>query len=151
MSTIYFSGSISGGREDVETYRAFVAALERAGHRVLAGSVTAQHVGAEGEMLAACDIFDRDVGWIDEAARSGGVLVAEVSKPSTGVGYEIAMARYRYDMPVICLYRPAFTKRCSGMIAGDRTIRLIEYTDKTVAAAVEKLLEAVNKPAKRAV
>ncbi len=151
MTTIYFSGSISGGREDVETYRTFVAALQRAGHRVLAGMVTAGHIGAEGESLAACDIFDRDVGWIDEVARSGGVLVAEVSRPSNGVGYEIAMARYRYDMPVICLYRPAFTKRCSGMIAGDRGIRLIEYSDETLPAAIEKLLDAVNKPEKRVV
>jgi len=150
-TTIYFSGSISGGREDVETYRTFVAALQRAGHRVLAGMVTAGHIGAEGESLAACDIFDRDVGWIDEVARSGGVLVAEVSRPSNGVGYEIAMARYRYDMPVICLYRPAFTKRCSGMIAGDRGIRLIEYSDETLPAAIEKLLDAVNKPEKRVV
>jgi len=151
MTTIYFSGSISGGREDVETYRTFVAALQRAGHRVLAGMVTAGHIGAEGESLAACDIFDRDVGWIDEVARSGGVLVAEVSRPSNGVGYEIAMARYHYDMPVICLYRPAFTKRCSGMIAGDRGIRLIEYSDETLPAAIEKLLDAVNKPEKRVV
>ena len=150
-TTIYFSGSISGGREDVETYRTFVAALQQAGHRVLAGMVTAGHIGAEGESLAACDIFDRDVGWIDEVARSGGVLVAEVSRPSNGVGYEIAMARYRYDMPVICLYRPAFTKRCSGMIAGDRGIRLIEYSDETLPAAIEKLLDAVNKPEKRVV
>ncbi|HEX9163561.1 MAG TPA: nucleoside 2-deoxyribosyltransferase [Thermoanaerobaculia bacterium] len=141
MTTIYFSGSISGGREDVETYRQFVAALERAGHRVLAGMVTATHVSAEGEALPACDIFDRDVAWIEEAARKGGALVAEVSRPSTGVGYEIAMARYHFGMPVICLYRPAFTRRCSGMIAGDRAIRLIEYTDETIDDATKKLLE----------
>jgi hypothetical protein len=151
-TTSYFSGSISGGREDVETYRTFVAALERAGHRVLAGMVTSLHVGAEGEALSASEIFDRDVAWIEEAARAGGVLVAEVSRPSTGVGYEIGLARYRYRMPVICLYRPAFTRRCSGMIAGDREIQLIEYADATVPAAIENLLEAVvNKRAERSV
>jgi len=52
-----------------------------------------------------------------------------VSMPSTGVGYEIATARYRYDMPVICLYRPAFTKRSTAMVAGDAEIVLIEYDD----------------------
>jgi hypothetical protein len=55
--------------------------------------------------------------------------VAEVSTPSTGVGYEIATARYRDSIPVICLYRPAFTKRCSAMVAGDREIVLIQYDD----------------------
>lgn len=150
--TIYFSGSISGGREDVETYRTFVAALERAGHRVLAGMVTAQHVGAEGESLTSREIFERDLGWIEEVAREGGLLVAEVSRPSTGVGYEIAAARYRFGIPVVCLYRPAFTRRCSGMIAGDRGIQLIEYTDGTLETAVEKLLESVaNKQPVRSV
>jgi 2'-deoxynucleoside 5'-phosphate N-hydrolase len=143
MTTIYFSGSISGGREDVGMYRTFVAALERAGHRVLAGMVTAQHIGAGGESLSANEIFDRDLAWIEEVARDGGALVAEVSRPSIGVGYEIGAARYRFRIPVICLYRPAFTRRCSGMIAGDREIQLIEYTDETVPDAIDKLLVAI--------
>jgi 2'-deoxynucleoside 5'-phosphate N-hydrolase len=148
LATIYFSGSISGGREDVETYRTIVDALQTAGHRVFAGMVTATHIGAGGEDLTAAEIFARDIGWIEEVARAGGVLVAEVSRPSTGVGYEIAFARHRLDMPVICLYRPAFTRRCSGMIAGDRAIRLIEYTGETVSAAIGELLGMLaNNPA----
>jgi len=151
-TTIYFSGSISGGREDIETYRTIVAALEKAGHRVFAGMVTAQHIGAAGEPLSAVEIFERDVAWIEEVAREGGVLVAEVSRPSTGVGYEIALARYRLDIPVVCLYRPAFTRRCSGMIAGDRAIRLIEYTDETVDLVIGRLLDLLaNKAAAGAV
>ena len=141
MATIYFSGSISGGREDVGMYQHFVAALERAGHRVLAGMVTAAHVGADGETLSAQEIFDRDMQWIGEAQ----ILVAEVSRPSIGVGYEIAAARYHFGIPVVSLYRPAFTRRCSGMIAGDRGIHLVEYTDATLDEAVAKLLEIVNK------
>ena len=49
--------------------------------------------------------------------------------PSTGVGYEIATARYRYGIPVICLYRPAHTTRCTAMVSGDRGIELIEYSE----------------------
>ena len=121
--TIYFAGSITGGRADVDHYRAIVEALEADGHRVLAGAVAAEHVGPSGEALDACAIFERDVGWLAEAD----VLVAEVSTPSTGVGYEIASMRYRHGRPVICLYRPAFTARCTAMVAGDRGIELIEY------------------------
>jgi 2'-deoxynucleoside 5'-phosphate N-hydrolase len=123
--TIYFAGSISGGRGDLEQYKKIVAALEADGHRVLAGAVAAEHVTDGGEPLDAGAIFDRDLGWIGQAD----VLVAEVSMPSTGVGYEIATARYRYEIPVICLYRPAFTKRCTAMVAGDAEIVLIEYDD----------------------
>ena len=123
--TIYFGGSITGGRADLALYRTIVDALESDGHRVLAGAVASEHIGDSGEPLDACAIFDRDLGWIAEAD----VLVAEVSTPSTGVGYEIATARHRDGIPVICLYRPAFTKRCTAMVAGDAEIVLLEYDD----------------------
>ena len=142
--TIYFSGSISGGRADLPLYRRIVDALEAAGHRVLAGSVTADHIGDDGEAIAPDTIFNRDLGWIEEAARAEGILLAEVSLPSTGVGYEIAAARYRYQLPVICLYRPAHTRRCTAMVAGDAGIRLIEYTDESVDAMLEQLRRALG-------
>ena len=144
--TIYFSGSISGGREDVAMYQRVVAALQREGHQVFAGMVTNASVHEGGESLEANEIFRRDFGWMDEVAAASGVLVAEVSRPSTGVGYEIAAARYRFSMPVICLWRPAFTRRCSGMVAGDPGIRLIEYTDESVEEMLAGLLSELARP-----
>lgn len=148
---IYFSGSISGGRGDIAVYRNFVNALENAGHRVLAGSVVSETIGAEGDRLPSEDIFDRDVGWLEDVAHEGGVLVADVSMPSIGVGYEIAAARYRFGIQVICLYRPTHSKRCSAMVAGDTGIELISYSDSTLAEATARLLRVLervaNKPA----
>ncbi len=144
--TIYFSGSISGGREDLAMYRKIVAALEDAGHHVFAGSVTSELIGVEGDPLEAVQIFERDVSWLEEVASRDGLLVAEVSRPSIGVGYEIAAARYRFNIPVICMYRPAFTKRCSGMVAGDPSIRVIEYTAEVFDAAVAELVRTVSEP-----
>jgi nucleoside 2-deoxyribosyltransferase len=143
MLTIYFAGSISGGRTDVGLYRELIAALEADGHRVLAGAVAAEHVTASGETLDSCAIFDRDLGWITDAD----LLVAEVSMPSTGVGYEIATARYKYGIPVIALYRPAHTARCTAMVSGDRSIELIEYSEPVdlrprLLAAVQKYTTA---------
>jgi len=123
--TIYFGGAISGGRADVAHYRRIVSALEEDGHRVLAGAVASEDVTAHGEALDPCAIFTRDLQWIEQAD----VLVAEVSMPSTGVGYEIAAARYRFGRPVVCLYRAGHTKRCSAMVAGDSGVELIEYED----------------------
>ena len=139
-ATIYFSGSISGGRGDVATYRRIIETLERAGHRVIAGAVAAEHVGAGGESLNARDIFERDMRWLEEAD----VLVAEVSTPSTGVGYEIAVARYVRNIPVICLYRPAFTSRCTAMVAGDAAIKLLEYTDDSLDDLLARLGSALR-------
>jgi nucleoside 2-deoxyribosyltransferase len=139
-TTIYFSGSISGGREDVGLYRVLIDALERDGHRVLAGAVAAEHVGDGGEPLDPREIFHRDLRWLDEAD----LVVAEVSTPSLGVGYEIGYARHARGIPVIALYRPGRTKRCSAMISGDPGVLFVEYHDP--AAAVISLRKAVSDP-----
>jgi 2'-deoxynucleoside 5'-phosphate N-hydrolase len=120
--TIYFAGAITGGRGDVVHYREIVAALENDGYRVLAGAVAAEQVGEDGEQLEPAVIFERDMGWLADAD----VLVAEVSVPSTGVGYEIATARYRHGIPAVCLHRG---RRCSAMVRGDHGIELIEYEE----------------------
>lgn len=138
--TIYFSGAITGGREDVGLYRRIVDALESEGYRVLAGAVAAEHVAASGEAMDGCEIFDRDLRWIDESD----VVVAEVSKPSTGVGYEIAYARHERSIPVICLWRPAYTNRCTAMVRGDRGINLLTYADGDLDGMLGRLFEALR-------
>jgi 2'-deoxynucleoside 5'-phosphate N-hydrolase len=154
-TTIYFSGSISSGRQDAELYRRIVEVLRGAGHRVLDGDVTSG--AAEGDAgaapgwtspsiegggkLDAFGIFDRDMSWLAEAE----VLVAEVSRPSTGVGYEIASARHLHRIPVIALYRPAWTSRCSAMISGDRGIEVIEYEEQAFDEMARRLLAALTR------
>jgi nucleoside 2-deoxyribosyltransferase len=133
-TTIYFSGSITGGRGDVARYRQIVAALEADGHRVLAGAVAAEDVGSGGEAIPRREIYERDIRWLDEAD----IVVAEVSLPSHGVGYEIAYARHRRAIPVICLT----TRRCSAMIEGDPGIELIEYGE--VDSLLPRLLESIR-------
>ena len=139
MATIYFSGSISGGRSDVALYRRFISALQRAGHRVLAGAVASEEIGDYGETITPREIHDRDLRWVDDAD----VIVAEVSMPSHGVGYEIAYARHRRDIPVICLYRQGHTQRCSAMLAGSPGVELIEYDDP--AEAELRLVESLGR------
>jgi 2'-deoxynucleoside 5'-phosphate N-hydrolase len=134
-TTIYFSGSITGGRDDVALYRKLIEMLESDGHCVLAGAVAAEHVGARGEELSRREIFERDLRWLDECD----LLVAEVTTPSHGVGYEIAYARWQRQIPVIALTRT----RCSAMIAGDPAVELIEYDD--VQTIVPRLLESIRR------
>jgi len=140
---IYFSGSISGGRSDAGLYRTIVDRLEKSGYEVLAGAVADVSTSASGEALSSAELFERDLRWIADVASRNGALVAEVSVPSIGVGYEIATARYRYHLPVICLYRPAYTQRCSAMIAGDSGIRLIEYSETSLEEMLTALIGAL--------
>lgn len=130
--TIYFAGSIRGGRGDQAIYEQIIERLRRY------GTVLTEHVGdvnlpLGGENAADCDIHDRDLDWL----RSADVLVAEVTTPSLGVGYEIGRA-VEWGKRVICLYRPSDGKRLSGMIAGCRDLIVHEYSQ---AADVDRILQ----------
>ncbi len=130
--TIYFAGSIRGGRGDQAVYEEIIDRLRRY------GTVLTEHVGdvnlsLGGENAADCDIHDRDLDWL----RSADVLVAEVTTPSLGVGYEIGRA-VEWGKRVICLYRPSGGRRLSGMIAGCQDVTIHEYSD---VADVDRILQ----------
>jgi len=118
---IYFAGSIRGGREDKETYSQIITHLQKY------GEVLTEHVGnidltESGENLSDYSIYDRDISWISEAD----VLVAEVSTPSIGVGYEIREAE-REGKDTICLYRNSSEKKLSAMISGNDKLKIVRY------------------------
>ena len=121
--TIYFAASISGGRGDQAVYSRIIELLRS--H----GTVLTEHFGdanltAAGENLPDQAIHDRDLDWL----RRADVLVAEVTTPSLGVGYEIGRA-VEWGTRVVCLYRPQEGRRLSGMIAGCNAVHVYSYDD----------------------
>ncbi len=118
---IYFAGSIRGGREDQEIYFKIISLLQKHG-QVLTEHVGDPNLSVHGEVLEIEYIYNRDVNWIKESD----FLVAEVSTPSIGVGYEIGYAE-ALGKKVICLYRIGSEKRISGMIEGNRNILVKNY------------------------
>ena len=119
---IYFAGAIRGGREDAEFYFNIIHYLEKF------GAVLTEHVGStelseKGEISRTDnDIFQRDLNWL----QSADVVVAEVSTPSLGVGYELGIAE-KLKIPVLCLYRPIKGKRLSAMINGNEKFQCRAY------------------------
>ncbi len=67
------------------------------------------------------EIHDRDMKWIESAD----VIVAEVSNPSLGVGYEIGRG-IEMGKKILCL-RNANAKRLSAMISGCEKITVKNY------------------------
>jgi 2'-deoxynucleoside 5'-phosphate N-hydrolase len=144
---IYFAASIRGGRDDWSSYLEIVKQLRGF------GNVLTEHVGdvelsAVGEDIGDQKIHDRDLGWL----RASDYLVAEVTTPSLGVGYEIGKAT-EWGKPVLCLYRPTEGRKLSGMIAGCSGVTLREYqtTDELHEVfaqffGVHQLRSAVNQP-----
>ena len=134
---IYFAGSIRGGDEDREIYHTLIRSLQQ-----FAEALT-EHVGDpaltdQGEDTKSDDeIFQRDVEWIREAD----VIVAEVTVPSLGVGYELGIGE-SLGKPVICLYRDKDGRRLSAMIGGNPWFQVQDYQD--VDAAVEMVKEFID-------
>ena len=61
-----------------------------------------------------------------EPLRQADAMIAEVTNPSLGVGYEIAKAE-EWNLPVLALYRPQPGKKLSAMIAGSPQTKVVEY------------------------
>ena len=125
---IYFAGSIRGGRQDASLYGEIVELLKGYG-RVLTEHVGQTHVDEDG--LSDEAIYERDMTWLEEAD----VLVAEVTVPSHGVGYEIARAE-GLGKPILCLHRPGAGPYLSALLAGNPTIRCEDYQQIGQLAAV---------------
>ena len=95
---IYFSGAISAGRERQPLYAEMVHFLETLGAEVLSAHVAKADVLEREAKLTAEEIFNRDMRLIENCAG----MIAEVSRPSLGVGYEIATALALWR-PTLCL------------------------------------------------
>ena len=119
--TIYFAGSISGGRGDQAIYQQIVDLLKAHG-TVMTEHFASATLTSAGENLSDRAIHDRDIEWL----RKADVLVAEVTTPSLGVGYEIGRA-VEWGKRIICLHRPSAGRRLSGMIAGSQGVETHEY------------------------
>lgn len=95
---IYFSAAISAGRERQPLYARMVAFMQAHGHDVLSAHVAhAEVLHAEAQRTPQ-EIYTRDMQMVGACA----VMIAEVSRPSLGVGYEIATA-LQLHKPVLCL------------------------------------------------
>jgi nucleoside 2-deoxyribosyltransferase len=121
---IYFAGSIRGGRDDVAIYAEIIALLQQYG-TVLTEHLADKSITSYGQTsMTDAEIYTKDTNWIKEAD----VVIAEVTNPSLGVGYEIGFSE-ALGKKVIALYRPVEGKRTSAMIAGNAYVKCIEYKE----------------------
>ena len=118
---IYFAGSIRGGRDEEDNY------MELIHHLATFGEVLTEHVGSKGidksELINSDQyIYQRDIDWL----KKSDVMVADVTVPSLGVGYEIGFAE-QLNIPILCLFNPKNKKSLSAMGSGNRKLIYKEY------------------------
>ena len=125
---IYFAGAIRGGRDDAKLYKEIIEYLGNIG-QVLTEHVGEQNLDKMGEKDELdTTIYQRDMKWL----QSADAIIAEVTTPSLGVGYELGIAE-KLKKPVLCLYRTSESKRLSAMVKGNSQFKCREYQNLTEA------------------
>ena len=137
---IYFSCSLTGGRDDEVIYRVIVEHLHQLGHEVPTAHLALPEVMELEKVVDPAEVYQRDIAWIHACD----VVIAEVSTPSHGVGYEIAYA-LGLGKPVLCCYRRGVP--VSKMLIGNDTpgIMVRSYENETDALAiVDRFLAGIS-------
>jgi 2'-deoxynucleoside 5'-phosphate N-hydrolase len=134
---IYFACSIRGGREDAKTY-ATLAQYIKTKTTLLTEIFADGKLTAQGMNKPNRTIWETDTTWVREAD----AVIAEVSNPSLGVGYEIAKAE-EWGKPVLALYRASDDRRLSAMIEGSPHTTTAYYATLAEAQqAIDSFIEA---------
>ncbi len=118
---IYFAGSVRGGRDDKELYLQLIEYLGKYG-QVLTEHLGDRNLSEYGEDSPPELVHSRDISWLKESD----VLIAEVSTPSLGVGYEIGIAE-SMNKRMLCLCNDEKYKMLSPMINGNSNLKIARY------------------------
>ncbi len=129
---IFFAGSIRGGRELLPVYIRIIQLLKKLGHTIVSEHVASTRLEEAEARLTEEEIFRSDIRFIDGCD----CLVAEVTVPSIGVGYEICYAVSK-GKRVICVYKKGAS--VSAMVLGNRHVTAIPYEN------VEGLEKSIGK------
>lgn len=122
---IYFSGSIRGGRDHAEFYDFTIQEIKKFGevNSEFVGDKTLTSYGSLN--MTNEEIYSRDIAMINDSD----IVIADVTVPSLGVGYEIAYAE-KINKKIYCLYHQVEDKMVSAMIAGNPNCEIFIYKDK---------------------
>jgi len=135
---IYFAIPMISGKSPAVPYKEIRDFLVKNGHQVLTEHLLEEGAWESESQLPREFIFQRDISWLKEAD----LMIAEVSVPSLGIGFEIAYA-LGLKKEMLCLALDGVM--VSAMIEGNKNLTLIRYRDSQEALrAVRAFLEAIR-------
>jgi len=142
MLKAYFTAATSYNGQLHELYKAILETLRKKGHKVLSGSqIINLQLRKKDKQLSSEEIFRREQKLIDEAD----YIVAEVSRPSLGVGSEIVYA-LKLGKPVLALVHVGFEDKISPIIAGNPSEKLFfqYYQANNLSLVINNFLKYIN-------
>ena len=107
---VYCAGALKGDTTYQNNYKEMIRISESMNHTALAELNKKFKFSIP---LNDNQIYKRDIKWIE----SSELMIAEISGPSLGVGFEIAYAIFKKEIPVLALVS-SNVKNISSMITG---------------------------------
>ena len=141
---VFLSGSIRGGREMLPTYRHICKFLTGNGADVLSWHVADSELEGKEAKMSEQQIYDRDIGLL----KMSDCLIAEVTIPSIGVGYEICSG-LGMGLPVLCVHKQE--ANVSAMLLGnsDKNMIVEEYiNDEQLENIISGFVDFIGKSQK---
>ncbi|TRO55650.1 nucleoside 2-deoxyribosyltransferase [Candidatus Bathyarchaeota archaeon] len=138
---IYFAGSIRGGEPDREWFQQLITYIKQYGQVMTEHSFDFSY---EDEIKKDDEwIYNTDMGWLKESD----AIIAEVTAPSLGVGYEIAKAE-EWGKPALLLYRDTPAMKPSAMLNGNKNLPMVFYNEKReVMDAIDAFIKDLSRGA----
>lgn len=133
---IYVSGSMYGGQQKIDTYKKLVDKLEEYGE-VLTKQI-ADPKAIENEKYQKDEDIYND---LENKLEKADILIAEVSVPSIGVGYEIGYAS-KLNKKIVAIYDKNYIDKVTTMIRGNKNIKIIPYKD--IREILDKIEEIIS-------
>lgn len=107
---VYCAGAIKGDVSYQNYYKEIISIVKSFNHTAIS---ELNKEFKEQQVISDKQIYERDINWLKESD----IMIAEVSGPSLGVGYEIAYALNVIKIPVLALLYTG-VKKISSIIAG---------------------------------
>lgn len=144
---IYFTAATTDDGQYREQYKLIISSLKKLHYHLVSGEQIADlQLLIQDKKLTDEQIFEREKDRIEKAD----CVVAEVTRPSSGVGGEIVYALV-HNKPVLALVYQDAENRLSPMIAGNpsENLYLEHYEDDNIAIVLRRFLEQVILTKKR--
>lgn len=124
MLKVYFTASTSHNGELIPYYKKLLEHIKKHKTEILSGNqVVDKNILNKDKQITALEIFSREKMLIDQSD----IVIAEVSKPSLGVGSEIVYA-LNANKPVLAMVRTDFEDKISPILLGNPSENLfLEY------------------------
>jgi len=131
---IYFAASMLHGQQYFQQHQLIADELRKYG-TILDEQVIDETISPHGEIdLTNREIFEREMKRIEECD----IMIAEVSSPSRGVGYDIATG-VGFKKRVVALYYGKYTDKLTAMIDGNPGVEVYTYQEDNLPELIKKV------------